>query len=90
MKTKGAFFKLPFAFGKLFSLAVVLCNDCLTLVVTASGTNSVSEYSLAALRALYDVGGGVELPNARASLHLSSVRNFSLRYCHLLPPVSML
>ena len=60
-----------------------LCNDLLTLVVTASLANTVCEDILTALRALNDVGGGSELPYAGTSLHLSCVRSFSLRYCHL-------
>ena len=68
----------------LFSLA--LSNDLNTLVVAACLANAICTVVLAALRALNDVGGVFELPNAGASLHLSRVRNFSLWYCHCKPP----
>ena len=67
--------------SKLLGLGC-LCNDLFTLVIATSLAYAVCEDGLAALRALYNVGGSFELPNAGTSLHLSRVRNFSLRYCH--------
>ena len=70
----------------LFKRKLVCClalgNDLNTLVETASLAYAISLVVLAALGALNKVGGGLKLPNARASLHLSRVRNFSLWYCH--------
>ncbi len=57
-------------------------NDFLTLVITASLAYAVCKNVLAALRALYDIGGGSQLPNAGTTLHLSRMRSFSLWYCH--------
>ena len=77
---------MPFFFASrrelLFSL-LGLCDDLLTLVETTSLAHTVCKDRLAALGALYDVGGGLKLPNAGTSLHLSRMRNFSLWYCHV-------
>jgi len=59
-----------------------LCDNLNTLVVAASLAYTVSKIVLAALGALNEVGRSLELPNARASLHLSGMRNLSLRNCH--------
>ena len=67
---------------KLLCLCLTLGDDLLTLVETTSLAYTVCEDGLAALRALYNVGGGLKLPYAGTSLHLSRVRCFSLRYCH--------
>ncbi len=74
-------------FCKLLCFAACLGSNLNTLVVTACIANTVSEDRLAALRALYDVCRSLKLPYARTSLHLSSMRSFSLWYCHCcLPP----
>jgi len=71
----------------LFLLRKLLCrilnsNNLLVSVIAASLANTESKVVLAALRALYKVGRSIELPYARASLHLSCMRYFSLRNCH--------
>ena len=77
-----------FASGKLLCLSLGLRDDLLTLVEATSLANTVCKNRLATVGALYNVGGGFKLPYAGASLHLSRVRCFSLRYCHfVLPPV---
>ena len=63
-------------------LALALCNDLYTLVVTTLLANAVCAVVLAALRAFYNVGRMLELPNAGTSFVLSGMRNLSLRYCH--------
>ena len=69
--------------GQVELLVVLLNgNNLYTLVVATSLANTVSKINLAALRALYKIGGSFKLPNAGASLHLSRMRNFSLRNCH--------
>ena len=80
-----------FARTKLF-LVAVNSNNLNTLVETALLANSVCKVVLAALRALYKVGGSLTLPNVRTSLHFSRMRSFSLWYCHccLPPEVSLL
>ena len=72
---------LRFLLSELVS-CLALGNDLNTLVVTASLAYAISLVVLATLGALNKVGGGLELPYAGASLHLSRVRNFSLWYCH--------
>ena len=62
--------KLPFSFALLL-LSGVLCNNLLALVVAASLAYAVSKISLAALGALYKIGGSLKLPYAGASFHLS-------------------
>ena len=73
------------AFGEL----VLDLNDFFAVFLSALGANSVMEIVSTAVGALFQSGLG-QLPYAGTSLHLSCMRNFSLRYCHLLPPVSML
>ena len=67
--------------SELFSFGI-LCNNLNTLVVAASLAYTVSSVILAALGALYDVGGVFKLPNTGASFHFSRMRNLSLWYCH--------
>ena len=86
---------MPFFFASrrelLFSL-LGLCDDLLTLVETTSLAHTVCKNGLATVGAIYDIGGGLKLPYAGTSLHLSRMRSFSLRYCHccLPPKLSML
>ncbi len=72
-KRKNGIFLTPFftPCAKLLCISLVLSDDLLTLVITASLAHTVCKNGLAALRALYNVGGGFKLPNAGASLHLS-------------------
>ena len=70
----------PFSMRLL--LRACLSNNLYTLVVAASLAYTVSKINLAALGALYEIGGSLKLPNAGTSFHFSRVRNFSLWYCH--------
>ena len=61
----------------------ILGHNLNTLVIAARLANAIRTIEFTALRALHDVGGVFQLPNAGASLHLSGVGDFSLRYCHV-------
>ena len=74
-------YRQPFG-CKLLCRLVLGCDNLNTLVEATSLAYTVSKIVLAALRALHEVGGVLELPNARTSLHLSRMRNLFLRYCH--------
>ena len=81
IKGKDGVYLRPFSLELLRSL-VLCCDNLNTLVEAASLANSVGEIVLTALGALNEVGRGLELPYARASLHLSCMRNLSLGNCH--------
>ena len=68
---------------KLLRSVSVLSNNLNTLVLATSLAYTVCAVVLTALGALNDVGGVLQLPNAGTSLHLSGMRHFSLRYCHV-------
>ena len=70
-KTKDSAFRRAFCFAELVSSVVLLSNNLGILVVTASLAYAVCKIVLAALRALYKVGGRLKFPNAGASFHLS-------------------
>lgn len=81
-KTKDLAICQVLCFAELVGSVVLFSNNLCILVVTASLAYAVCKIVLAALGALYKVGGSFELPNARASFHLSRMRNLFLRYCH--------
>ena len=68
---------------KLLRSVSVLSNNLNTLVVATSLAYAVCAVVFTALGALNDVGGVLQLPNAGTSLHLSGMRHFSLRNCHV-------
>ncbi len=68
---------------KLLRSGRILGHNLNTLVIAARFANAICAIEFAALRALHDVGRVFQLPNAGASLHLSGVGDFSLRYCHI-------
>lgn len=70
--------------SELFRRVSLVGNDLDALVVATALAYAVSEIDLAALRALNKICRSLELPDAGASLHLSRMRNFLLRYCHFI------
>ncbi len=74
--------------NSLFLSLVGQIQYILAFVITASLANAVSKIVLAALRALNEICGGFQFPNAGTTFHFSRMRNLFLRNCHDYPPVT--